>query len=97
MRGVKGVCDEIGQATDSFLESSTTSFMDPCRIFKRENAPEIIISALRDAPLGVLLDADDDPAQMMSLLDGRYASNCTVYRVVFQSELFRMGLVGWNM
>ena len=57
---------------------------------KREKTSGIIISALGDAPLRVVMDAEDDPARMLQLLDSRYASNRTVSRISVQTQLFQM-------
>lgn len=62
-----------------------------------EKASGLIISALGDSPLRVVLDADDDPAKMLRLLDARYASNRTVSRIAVQTQLFRMRFTGQNM
>lgn len=62
-----------------------------------EKASGMIISALGDAPLRVVLDADDDPARMLKLLDARYASNRTVSRIAVQTQLFRMRYIDQNM
>ena len=60
---------------------------------KKEKASGIIISALGDAPLRVVIEAEDDPAKMIQLLDARYASNRTVSRIAVQTQLFRMSYV----
>ena len=57
---------------------------------KKEKASGIIISALGDAPLRVVIDAKDDPAKMIQLLDARYASNRTISCIGVQAQLFRM-------
>lgn len=62
-----------------------------------EKASAIIISTLGDSPLRVVMDVDDNPAKMLILLDGRYASNRTVSRIAVQTQLFRMTYNGQNM
>ena len=37
-----------------------------------------------------MIEAEDDPAKMLRLLDARYASNRTVSRIAVQTQLFRM-------
>ena len=98
---VKGVWGVVDTSTES---SVTTDLTDAERVridsrtrAKREKASGIIISALGDAPLRVVMDVDDDPARMLQLLDGRYASNRTVSRIAVQTQLFRMSYNGQNM
>ena len=96
VKGLWNVVDTSSSATSS--ESTSTTVPDPGRrIAKREKASGIIISALGDAPLRVVLQADDDPEKMLQLLDARYASNRTVSRIAVQTQLFRMSYKDQNM
>lgn len=63
---------------------------------KREKAFGLIVSPLGDAPLRVVLEADDDSTCVVTLLDRRYASNRTVSRIAVQTQLFRMSHTGQN-
>lgn len=45
---------------------------DSIRNGNAKMASGIIISVLGDSPLRVVLDADENPALMLKLLDGRY-------------------------
>lgn len=75
-------------APDSSKKESKSSKMDSKRLHKLQKASGLIISALRDAPLHVVLDAEDDPARMMELLDSRYASSRRVSRIAVQTSYF---------
>lgn len=55
------------------------------------------MSALDDARLRAVLEADDDSARMIKLFDGRYASNGIVSRIAVQTQLFCMRYSGQNM
>lgn len=96
---VKGVWGIVESSSDSNSESTTTSSATTSvtSSVKREKASGIIISALGDAPLRVVIEAEDDPAKMIKLLDARYASNRTVSRIAIQTQLFRMSYNGQNM
>ena len=96
VKGVWHVVDTSASATSS--SSTATETQDAARLSaKREKASGIIISALGDAPLRVVLEADDDPVKMLQLLDARYASNRTVSRIAVQTQLFRMTYKDQNM
>lgn len=64
---------------------------------KVEKASAIIILALGHAPLRVVMEAEDDLARMLQLLDARYASSRTVSRIAVQTQLFRMSYDNQNM
>lgn len=64
---------------------------------KKQKASGIIRSALGDAPLRVVIEAEDGPAKMSKLLDARYASNPTVSRISVQTQLFRMAYKDQDM
>ena len=97
VKGVWGVVDPTSPAS-STSEATTGATSEGTRLFlKREKASGIIISALGDAPLRVVLEADDDPERMLKLLDARYASNRTVSRIAVQTQLFRMSYTNQNM
>lgn len=93
---IKGVWDVVECSTDSSSSTSTTTAPTPSSA-KREKASVIIINALGDAPLRAVLEADEDPARMMKLLDARYACSRTVSRIAVQTQLFRMSYTGQNM
>lgn len=97
VKGVWRVVDSLSDSTtstESTAGPSTSSVRDQV---KREKASGIIISSLGDAPLRVVMDVDDDPVQMLKLLDSRYASNRTVSRIAVQTQLFRLSYTGQNM
>lgn len=81
---------------DSQQPSSSVSVPEK-HLEKLEKASAIIISTLGDAPLRVIMEADDDPSKMLRLLDARYASSRTVSRIAVQTQLFRMSYKGQNM
>jgi len=85
--------DQPSSSSDQPSPSSSKK----CNVEKREKASAIIISALGDTPLRVVMEAEDDPARMMKLLDARYASSRTVSRISVQTQLFRMNYSGQNM
>ena len=90
-KGVWGVAEpknfQSGKDSNSESTAATTSSSSTS---KKEMASGIIISALGDAPLRVVVEVEDEPAQMIKLLDARYASNRTVSRIATQTQLFRM-------
>lgn len=94
---VKGVWDAVENSTDCSSDTSSQTTHGTQLKLKQEKASGIIISALGDAPLRVIIDADDNPSQMLKLLDARYASNRTVTRIAVQTQLFRMSYNGQNM
>ena len=98
---VKGVWNVVESSSDSSTAtdaaSGETDTAPSRNIAKLEKASGIIISALGDAPLRVVLEADDDPKRMLKLLDARYASNRTVSRIAVQTQLFRMRYTDQNM
>ena len=100
---VKGVWNVVDRTASSTSTSETThpgttaASESAKRVAKREKASGLIISALGDAPLRVVLEADDDPERMLKLLDARYASNRTVSRIAVQTQLFRMTYTNQNM
>ena len=96
VKGVWNVVDfsALSTTTDSTTDIAVASSRHQA---KREKASGIIISALGDAPLRVVLEADDDPERMLKLLDARYASNRTVSRIAVQTQLFRMAYTDQNM
>lgn len=53
-----------------------------------------MILALGDAPLRVMVDADDNSSQMLALLDARYASSRTNFCIAVQTQLFRKSYKG---
>lgn len=97
---LKGVWFVVDTSSSSGTVTESTEEFDhssPRLIAKREKASGIIISSLGDSPLRVVIDADDDPAQMLKVLDSRYASNRTVSRIAVQTQLFRMSYNGQDM
>eukprot|EP00171_Calliarthron_tuberculosum_P008425 IDg8425t1 len=105
---VKGLWSVVEAGSFHPFEASTTSSAQDApssvgapiiakNTAKLEKASGIIISALGDAPLRVVIDADDNPARMLKLLDARYASNRTVSRIAVQTQLFRMQYTDQNM
>lgn len=54
---------------------------------KLQKASRIIISAVRNSPLQVIAEVDDEPCHMLELLDARYACNRTVCRIAAQTQL----------
>lgn len=97
-----GSSSETAEQNSESLEQPSTSDQQAsssmkCDVEKSEKASAIIISALGDAPLRVVMEAEDDPARMMKLLDARYASSRTVSRIAVQTQLFRMNYTGQNM
>ena len=100
---VKGLWNVVKAAQSSVTTSSSNITTAPqsqenARIIaKHEKASGMIISALGNAPLRVVIEADDDLHRMLQLLDGRYASNRTVSRIAVQTQLFRMSYKNQNM
>lgn len=78
-------------STDTPVGSFSKSYI------KKEKAPGIIISALGDAPLRVVIEAEDDPPKIIQLRDARYASSRTLSRISVQTQLFRMSYQAHNM
>lgn len=62
-----------------------------------QKASSIIISALGDAPLRVVIEADEYPGKILKLLDTIYASNRTVSRISMKTQLFCMAYTRKNM
>lgn len=92
MRGV------IEQKKSSIASASSgCSLIDTRKSTKLEEASGMPISALGNAPLRVVLQAEDNPAQMMKLLDSKLASSRTVSRITVQMQLFRMSYKDQNM
>lgn len=77
--------------------SSVTASEKEKHLEKLEKASAIIISALRDSPVFVVMEADDVPSKMLRLLDARYASSRTVSFIAVQTPLFRMSYQSQNM
>ena len=95
---VVNVLNSTTSSASGTIEPSTPTVVSPPgSAAKREMACGIIISALGDAPLRVVMDVDDDPSRMLSLLDARCASNRTVSRIAVQTQLFRMSYKGQDM
>lgn len=106
---VKGVWNVVESTSETTLastsqekdsqqpSSSVTASEKEKHLEKLEKASAIIISALGDAPLRVVMEADDDPSKMLRLLDARYASSRTVSRIDVATQLFRMSYKGQNM
>lgn len=104
VKGVWKVLESNSKSDETEANSSTSDPSTPATASaskstseKLEKASAIIISALGDAPLRVVMEADDDPVRMLKLLDARYASNRTVSRIAVQTQLFRMTYNGQNM
>ena len=98
-RGVWSVGEKKRTTEQSEPSSGTTENISSATrsTAKREKASGIIISELGDAPLRVVIEAEDDPARMIQLLDARYASNRTVSRIAVQTQLFRMSYSDQDM
>ena len=97
MKGVWDVVENLSGDSASSTSSTSANPGSPGTSKKREKASGIIISALGDTALRVVMEADEDPAKMLKLLDGRYASSRTVSRIAVQTQLFRMSYDGQNM
>jgi len=107
VKGVWKVVESTSETTSQTTLASTSVQKDTQpssavaasekQLDKLEKASAIIISALGDAPLRVVMEADDDPSKMLRLLDARYASSRTVSRIAVQTQLFRMSYKGQNM
>lgn len=91
------------QSTTGCASSDTKAGIKDMESFKscidtrREKACGMIICALGDAPLRVIMDVDDDPAQMLKPLDNWYASSRAVSRIAVQTQLFWMSYNHQNM
>ena len=97
VKGVWGVVESTSNTDSQSTTATTTTTVSTPSASKKERASGIIISALGDAPLRVVVEAEDDPAKMIKLLDARYASNRTVSRIAVQTQLFRMSYSNQNM
>lgn len=92
---IKGVWNVVASTTEHSSTAKTSKDASPSSsqcvarlLAKREKACAIIICALEDAPLSVVMDVDDDPARMLTLLDAFYASNRTISRIAVQLNCF---------
>lgn len=78
---LKGVWCVVEHSIDECSETTTLSVPNARQLAKSEKSSGIMLSELGDAPHRVVLEADDDLSQMISLLNSHYASRRTVSRI----------------
>jgi hypothetical protein len=87
-----------GDLSRNFVAGSVTTFSDAAATLQSdvdskaarqmERSSSLIVSALGDATLRIVADADDDPAKMLSLLGAHYASSRAMSRILSQTALY---------
>lgn len=94
---LKRVWDAVEDSRAASSETTIAAIVDARGSINREQPLGIITTALGDVSLRVVIEADDDPARMMKLLDVEYMSSRNVSRITVQTQLFRMSYTGQNM
>jgi hypothetical protein len=74
------VADSVTTFSDAAVALQSDVDSKTARQMERSSPP--IVSALGDAPLCIVADADGDSAKKNNLLDARYASSRAVSRIV---------------